>query len=152
MSQKYLLLPRVISHCRCILTSFLQGSKSQIVETWILSPHSGCQQDESRTFWFLVSGRGRPGGLRDRHQLSSECPFLGWRAASCGRWAAVLPVFYPCPYTMEKFRNILGDQGEGREEVNFLVSAFSNGIICLSLWLFEKTSFRRGDPTMYYVG
>ena len=35
-------------------------------------------------------------------------------------------VFYPYPYTMEKFRNTLEDQGEGREEVNFLVSAFSN--------------------------
>lgn len=27
---------------------------------------------------------------------------------------------------MEKFRNVLGDQSEGREEVNFLVSAFSD--------------------------
>ena len=51
--------------------------------------------------------------------------FLAGEVLPVGDGQPVHQLFYPCPHAMEKFRNTLGDQGEGREEVNF-VSAFSS--------------------------
>jgi len=73
--------------------------------------------------WCLEKGDQE--SSRDRNQPFSESFFLTGELQPVGNGQQFFQILYLCPYTMEKFRNTLGHQGEGREAVNFLVSAFS---------------------------
>lgn len=119
-------LPRMIFQLSMHLGIF--PSRLSVPNDRLGSPslHSGCQMSGTRTLRPLVSEEGRPQGPQGTGiSCSLNIIFLGREVLPVGKGQQFFQVFYPCPLAIEKFSNILGDQGERKKEAVFWFLPFS---------------------------